>query len=470
MISDSLSPLNDNNTQIVPVAKFVLAPMVDQSELAWRMLCRKHGAQLCFTPMFHALNFVNDPIYRRENFQTCPEDRPLIVQFCANDPEILVKACQLVAPYCDGVDLNLGCPQTIAKRGHYGAFLQDEWPLITELVSSVHKSVNVPISCKIRVFEQLEKTLQYAKMLEEAGCKLLTVHGRTRDQKGRDTGLADWEKIKSVKKALKIPVISNGNVQYYGDLIKCLEETGVDGVMSAEGNLHNPYIFESRDLVSPCWEPSLEYLDMVEKYPCNMSFVRGHLFKVLHLCMLKFPDLRECLATSISVKDCRKVVDEIGSRCKDQHEKFLNDPQAIDRAKLNWDLPFWLCQPYVRPSTSENVVKQNEPENNENTIERRQVLAIKRKHKEEVEKLSEQLGLSKNRAKKLMRFPSKICPTLQPDEQKKVGYNKCLCGNPLSLKCHYNMCKVCCRAKYTAVDTDCEVHKSQRRREVKVET
>lgn len=88
------------------------------------MLLRKYGAQLCFTPMIHANLFVNDFTYRKNAFSTIPEDRPLIIQFCANNPELFLKACRLVEGFCDGVDLNLGCPQLIAKKGRYGAFLE----------------------------------------------------------------------------------------------------------------------------------------------------------------------------------------------------------------------------------------------------------------------------------------------------------------------------------------------------------
>lgn len=172
-------------------------------------------------------------------------DRPLFVQFCANDPQALLAAAKIVAPHCDAVDLNFGCPQGIARKGHYGAFLQEDQELVHNLVKILHDNLSIPVTAKIRILETKEMTLAYAKNVLSAGASILTVHGRRREQKGHLTGVADWGYIRYLRENLpaETVIFANGNILQHGDLQRCLEATGADGIMSAEGNLSDPALF-----------------------------------------------------------------------------------------------------------------------------------------------------------------------------------------------------------------------------------
>ena len=225
---------------------------------------------LAYTPMLHARLFAEGSRYRDHSFQAtrkglesmpAPDhvpkdtdifldgrkdiDRPLTVQFCANDPDFFLEAAKYVQPYCDAVDLNLGCPQGIARKGRYGAFLQEDWDLIYRLINKLHTGLAVPVTAKFRIQETKEKTLEYARHILSAGASILTVHGRQREQKGHKTGLADWAVIRYLRDNLppETVIFANGNILRHEDIARCLEYTGADGVMSAEGNLHDPTIF-----------------------------------------------------------------------------------------------------------------------------------------------------------------------------------------------------------------------------------
>ncbi|KAI9019274.1 dihydrouridine synthase-domain-containing protein [Phycomyces nitens] len=334
--------------------RFVVAPMVDQSEQAWRILSRRYDAQLCFTPMFHARLF-SDPEqghkYRKEQWSTDKADRPLIVQFCANDPQTLLQAAKLVENDCDGVDLNLGCPQHIAKRGHYGSFLQDEWTLIRDMISILHKELAIPVTAKIRVFPTVEKTVEYAKMVEAAGAQIITVHGRLREQKGHNTGLADWDKIKAVKEAVKVPVIANGNILYYEDIQKCLEHTGADGVMSAEGSLYNPAIFAKRDMPPCTWEMAQEYLEICRDLcPTRAGIIKAHLFKMLQPSLPHHTDLRARLGKANKFEEFWDINMELKKRLEEEREKIgETELSGQEDSKGIRKYGHWRCQPYFRP-------------------------------------------------------------------------------------------------------------------------
>lgn len=116
------SPLKNPNPQPSPPnifasLKFICAPMVGGSELPFRLLCRRYGATLAYTPMLNSGKFATDSEYRYREFTTIPSDRPLVAHFSANDPMLLLQAAKLVESQCDAIDLNLGCPQRVAFQG-----------------------------------------------------------------------------------------------------------------------------------------------------------------------------------------------------------------------------------------------------------------------------------------------------------------------------------------------------------------
>lgn len=428
--------------------QYIVAPMVDASELAWRMLSRRYGAQLCYTPMLHSSVFVRDAKYRKEALASCDGDRPLIVQFCGNDPKVILEAALLAEQYCDAIDINLGCPQAIAKRGHYGAFLQEEWPLLKEIVSNLHKCVSKPVTCKIRVFEDMQKTLEYAKMLEDAGCQMLTVHGRTREQKGPLTGVANWDYVKEVRKAVRIPVFSNGNIQCIQDVHRCLEWTGAHGVMTAEGNLYNPALFKG--LNPPVWDIADEYLDLVHLYPCPSSYIRGHLFKLFqHLLSLEENfELRIKLGSASSLTDFAKVASELKERYSPYHEGKILWTATTESDSCNLILPPWLCQSYIRIPPEEHLKKVEEKNKQ---IEEGN--GPKRQYED-----AEGNQITRKKMKKLrriMRRPEKVNAI-----QVKRCSDKCSnCANTLGYKCIYKLCKKCCRSKCYNEELDCTGHR-----------
>lgn len=289
--------------------------------------------------MFHAANFASQKKYRQKYFSTCSEDRPLIVQFCANKADNLVAAAKHVLDYCDGIDINLGCPQEIAKRGRYGAFLQDEWALIEDMIKELRQNLpdRVAISCKIRRFDELHKTVEYAKMLEKAGCSFIGIHARTREQRGCKTGAADWSYIRAVKESVNIPVVANGNIQSLNDALDCFLSTKADAVMTAEGNLYNPAIF--LNIHQPTWIPARKYLEYVRKYPVPAGMAKSHLFKIFHRCiaMEENVELRVQLGQSSTLDQLYTVVDDL-------EKKYSVEDCDQTIAITTQPVPPYLCQ------------------------------------------------------------------------------------------------------------------------------
>jgi tRNA-dihydrouridine synthase 1 len=217
-------------------------------------------------------------------------------------------------------------------------------------------------------------------MMEAAGAQIITCHGRTREMKGQFTGLADWELIKAVKEAVSIPVFANGNILYREDVDRCLELTGCDGVMSAEGNLSNPALFLPPD--HPHFHPHIatladRYLDMVDglKTPTAMSAVRAHFFRMLKPVLDEHEHIRQMIANARTVDGSitggfREVVQAVRELVQVSHDSLFEVPfrltlfqTKVDEAGPGWtvppidpitgyrSLPNFVVQPYIRPTT-----------------------------------------------------------------------------------------------------------------------
>ena len=317
--------------------RFVVAPMVNQSELAYRILCRQHGAQLTYTPMLHSTLFSTVPKYRTDHYSSHPSDRPLFVQFCGDNPLTLLSAARLLpAGTYDAVDLNLGCPQGIARRGHYGAFLLREFQLLQSIVATLHDHLTVPVTCKIRVLETVEETVALARLLQDAGCAVLCVHGRLKEQiKDKCVG-ADWDMIRAVKQALHIPVIANGGIATHADVLRCLDHTGCDGVMSSEAILEHPTLFSPSHPPLPTPATALTaaraYLAVCKQHPPPPTVLKPHLFKLLYRVLCVHTEVRDWMA-KCKHDEYEEVVKELERREAEMSEE---DKQRRYAGTVSW--------------------------------------------------------------------------------------------------------------------------------------
>ena len=305
--------------------KYALAPMVDVNDLPFRLLCRKYGTQLTFTQMYNIKLFANIPENRAKVLSDIDPnlDHPCIIQFAGNDPDLMLKSARYVENLTPCVDVNLGCPQNIARMGHYGSFLLDHPEEVYKLVGYLcNNNLKCGVSCKIGLFPDLNKTFELVRKLEDLGIDILTVHGRTKEQKAQNCGKCNWDAIKEIKKLVKIPVIANGGLQSFEDIDKCLEYTGCDCVMSGEKMIEMPTFFSKK--MYDINDIALEYCDIWKKYRPNimnkktqMSQIRGHMFKFLYTACNMYPEYNQKIALT-------QTVDEIIEIAKEMKDKMKN--------------------------------------------------------------------------------------------------------------------------------------------------
>lgn len=177
-----------------------------------------------------------------------PAERPLVQQIFGSEPATMAEAARIIAEQHapEGFDVNMGCPVYKIVHNFNGAALMKEPELAAKIVRAMKAVITVPLSIKIRLgWSDPTDCVEFAKVLEDAGADLITVHGRTKAQ--GYSGVADWDMIRRVKEAVSIPVLCNGDVHKAELAPKALEVSGCDGILIARGALGNPWIFAQID-------------------------------------------------------------------------------------------------------------------------------------------------------------------------------------------------------------------------------
>lgn len=224
----------------------LLAPMEDVTDPAFRLMCKRFGADMVYTEFVSSDALIRSVSSTERKLQICDEERPVAIQIYGRFTEAMVEAAKIVEEAKpDILDLNFGCPvKRVAGKGAGAGMLRDI-PKMLEMTREVVKAVNIPVTVKTRLGWDSDNKIitTLAEQLQDCGIAALTIHGRTRAQ--MYTGEADWTLIGEVKNnpRIHIPIIGNGDVTTAERAKECFDRYGVDAVMIGRGSIGRPWIF-----------------------------------------------------------------------------------------------------------------------------------------------------------------------------------------------------------------------------------
>lgn len=234
--------------------RMALAPMDGISDASFRWLTRTLGSAWSVTEFINTLDFVNQKTYPYRRMKFREAERPVAIQLLDNNAERIARSAARIEAECkpDFFDLNLGCcAKTVTSRGA-GAALMCDRALVEDILRALRSSINTPFTVKMRLGwnEESITYLDFAKLAQDMGASAIALHART--AKMAYSGHARWEHIATLKQAMSIPVIGNGDVCTPEDVQRMLDETGCDGVLIGRAAKANPWIFSGlrRDQLS----------------------------------------------------------------------------------------------------------------------------------------------------------------------------------------------------------------------------
>ena len=234
--------LNIGNVKIN--GNLVLGPMAGVTDLPFRILCKEQGADLIYTEMVSAKGIQYNNKNTESLLTVAEMERPVSLQLFGADPYIMSETAKRIEHRnFDILDINMGCPVPKVVNNGEGSALMKEPKLVGEIVHAISSAIHKPLTVKIRkgFTESTANAVEIAKIAEANGAAAIAVHGRTREQ--YYSGKADWNIIRAVKEAVRIPVIGNGDIFRPEDAKRLIEETGCDGIMLARGVRGNPWLF-----------------------------------------------------------------------------------------------------------------------------------------------------------------------------------------------------------------------------------